>query len=253
MLSHVFIVPYRNREQHRHFFQIYIKYLLEDWDPSTYLVLYAHQANDLPFNRGGVKNCAFLWLKHTYPETYMNLTLVFNDIDALPYRKNLLDYTLKPNEVKHYYGFNYALGGIFAIRASDFEKIDGFPSPWSWGWEDTVLHQRALAANLTINRDQFYTYADHNILHFVDDVKKKLSMRTYRAYKQGTLRDGVSHMRDVNFELNQVDPSMLDIRSFTSPHDPNDASVVERTLQTPATYQQNAQRLEKRMSMLMHR
>lgn len=213
MIHTIFIIPYRNREHQKHFFDIYIKYLMEDTDPSTYEIIFAHQKNDKPFNRGAVKNVGFLYAKEKYPY-YRDIVFVFNDIDTLPYKKGLLDYSLKPNEIKHYYGFTFCLGGICAIRGSDFERINGFPSFWNWGWEDTVLYDRAVSEKININRDNFYNYGDSSILHLIDGVKKEISIKTNELYLHGKIVDGLSTLRNVMFKKNEFNKELLDITSF---------------------------------------
>ena len=116
----IFIVPYRNRENDKTHFEVYIKYLLEDYNPDDYEIYYSHQNDSRAFNRGAVKNIGFIAMKEKYPEEYKNINFVFNDIDILPIRKNFLNYYTNKGVVKHYYGFDFALGGIFSITGEDF-------------------------------------------------------------------------------------------------------------------------------------
>ena len=55
----IFIVPYRNREQQKFFFQNYMKYILEDIPEEKVAVYFAHQADTREFNRGAMKNLGF--------------------------------------------------------------------------------------------------------------------------------------------------------------------------------------------------
>jgi hypothetical protein len=226
-MKYIFIIPYRDREKQKHFFDNYIKYLLEDYDLDSYEIIFAHQKNNLPFNRGGMKNCGFLYAKNKYPDTYKELIFIFNDIDTLPYKKNLLNYDLEPNEIKHFYGFDFCLGGITAIRGSDFEKINGFPSLWYWGWEDTVLYERAKASHIKINRDNFYRFGDSHILHLMDGVQKNYSDIMYQKYKNKTILDGLSNIKNLNYNMNEL----LDIGHFECSYSPIDNSIKTLTLQ----------------------
>ena len=221
-MEYIFIIPYRNRESHKHFFIRQMTYLLEDYDPSTYEIIFAHQNNDLPFNRGAMKNIGFLYAKSKYPN-YKSIQFIFNDVDTLPYKKGLLDYNLKPNEIKHYYGFKFALGGIFSIRGEDFEKIDGFPNLWSWGYEDTIVHERAIAKNINVNRDQFYAMGHPNILHLIDEFSKQISLKNKELYEKKQIKDGLSTLKNISYTWNN---DMLDIHTHSCSMDPNDQTLV---------------------------
>jgi hypothetical protein len=209
MIETIFIVPYRQREEQKHFFNVYMQYLLEDIDPTTYEIVFAHQKNELPFNRGAMKNIGFLYAKNKYPY-YQDIVFVFNDIDTLPYKKGLLDFSLKKNEIKHYYGFKGCLSSLFAIRGIDFERINGFPSFWNWGWEDTIIYDRAVSANITINREQYYDYGDSSILQLVDGIKKEIPLKIESLYKKTIILDGLSTLKNIVYEKNDL----LDIISF---------------------------------------
>lgn len=182
----IFVVPYRNRELQLFFFRKHMKYILEDYDESSYEILYIHQNDERSFNRGAIKNIGFLVIKNRYPDTYENITIVFNDIDTMPIQKNFFDYKTTKGTIKHFYGFTFTLGGILSITAGDFEMVNGFPNFWSWGYEDNDLQRRALLANLTIDRSHFYPIFDKNIIFLQDgfirivneDEKKRHDWKT---------------------------------------------------------------------------
>ena len=218
MIKYVFIVPYRNREQQKHFFVKYMEYLMEDYDKDSYDIIFAHQNNNLSFNRGAMKNIGFLYAKEKY-DYYKDIIFIFNDVDTLPHKKNILDFNLEENEIKHYYGFYFTLGGIFAIKGKDFEKINGFPNFWGWGYEDNVILEKALTHNIKINRSNFYEIGNHNILHLIDEFSKNIDVKARNDYKNKNIIDGLNTLNNLNYKYNN-DIQMLDISSFTCLYNP---------------------------------
>lgn len=170
----VFIVPYRNRVQHKYFFTKYMSFLLEDKD--DYEIYFSHQCDARTFNRGAVKNIGFIAIKNKYPEHYRDITFIFNDVDTIPFYK-IFDYETTHGVVKHYYGFKYALGGIVVMKGADFERTNGFPGFWGWGMEDNVLQKRCEAVGLRIDRSTFYNIGSPEILQLFDGISRIISKK----------------------------------------------------------------------------
>ena len=183
--TRVFIVPYRDRANHKAEFLKNMKILLEDLtDP--YEIYFAHQCDSRPFNRGAMKNLGFIAIKNKYPNNYKDITFIFNDVDTYPCDKGLIDYITTAGKVKHYYGYNFALGGIFSIKGADFEKTKGFPNFWGWGLEDNIMNDRCVSAGLTIDRSCFYEIRDERINRPFDGFLRTISKRDANVYKYET-------------------------------------------------------------------
>ena len=170
----IFIVPYRNRVQHKFFFSKYMSFILENKD--DYEIYFSHQCDARTFNRGAIKNIGFIAAMNKYPEHYKNITFIFNDVDTMPFY-NIFDYETTHGVVKHYYGYKYALGGIVVMKGSDFEKTNGFPCFWGWGMEDNVLQKRCEAVGLKIDRSVFYNIGSPEILQLFDGISRIISKK----------------------------------------------------------------------------
>lgn len=200
MIKLIFIVPYRNRSQHKFFFVKHMMFLTEDFPKDSFRILFLHQCDNRNFNRGAMKNIGFLVSKRLYPDTYKDITFVFHDIDTLPFHK-LFQYETTNSIVKHFYGYETALGGIFSIKGGDFEKTNGFPNYWGWGMEDACIQQRCLSKNLKIDRSCFYPIGSPNILQFFDGVNRLISKRDYQRAKVDNTKDGVNTIFRLNYTV----------------------------------------------------
>ena len=207
----VFIVPYRNREPQKIHYEVYMKYILEDYDTNDYKIFFVHQCDERPFNRGAIKNIGFIVIKNLYPKDYKNITLIFNDIDTIPSKKNLLDFDTTHGKIKHYYGFKHVLGGIFSIKGNDFEKITGFPNLWGWGLEDNTILNRAKKNNLIIDYSNFYHIHDMNIINISSaNSKKLLSLEDTWYYKEDKL-DNMNDIKDLKYT---IDGNVINVTNF---------------------------------------
>ena len=206
----IFVVPYRNRSQHKFFFSNYITAILKGTEiESSYEIYFSHQCDARAFNRGATKNIGFLAVKEKYPNDYQNMTFVFNDIDTIPF-SNIFDYRTISGIVKHFYGFKYALGGIVAITGKDFEKTNGYPNFWGWGMEDNVLQKRCESAGLIINRDHFYPIGSPDILQLFDGVSRLINKKDpWRATNDNGI-DGIQTIHKLIYTIDTESKNPLD-------------------------------------------
>jgi hypothetical protein len=188
----VFIVPYRNRVQHKFFFSKYMSFILEDCD--DYEIYFSHQCDARTFNRGATKDIGFLAVKEKYPNDYKDITFIFNDVDTIPFNK-IFDYQTTHGVVKHYYGFKYALGGIVVMKGADFERINGFPCFWGWGMEDNALQKRCDGYGLSVDRSVFYEIGSPEILQLFDGISRIISKKDPW---RGENDDGVDGLRTIH-------------------------------------------------------
>ena len=201
----IFIVPYRDREEEKQHFTKYMEYIMEDYDKNDYEIYLSHQLDNRPFNRGAMKNIGFLVLKKKYPEHYKDITFVFNDIDTIPYEKNLLNYITEKNKVKHFYGFEFALGGIFSITGYDFELCNGFPNNWGWGLEDNTFNNRVISNNIKIDRDNFYKIGSKQIIHINDNPLRKINDYEVTNYFKNDLKDNLNTITHIKYNIDNID------------------------------------------------
>ena len=159
-----------------------------------------------------MKNIGFLIVKDMYPNDYKNITLVFNDVDTMPFTKNFIQYQTEKNMVKHFYGFKHTLGGIVSMNAENFEKINGFPNFWAWGYEDNMLYDRVVKNKLIINRKQFYDFADKNILHFYDGFLKQVNKKEFERFVNFT-SEGIRSIHNLYYTYNS-NTNIYDVHTF---------------------------------------
>jgi hypothetical protein len=203
--------------------------VLEDIPKDQYEIYFSHQCDQRPFNRGAMKNIGFLAMKNKYPNDYKNITFVFNDIDTVPYRKNLLQYETTLGNIKHFYGYEFALGGIISIKGADFEKINGFPSYWSWGFEDNCLQNRAKNKGLYIDRSNFFKIGNPNILQLMDGIRRMINRKGPHALHHDNGNDGLSGITHLQYNIENY---MINVYSFQTLHKEEDEIFENYDLST---------------------
>ena len=210
----IFIVPYRDREQHKHFFMRQMKYILEDMNKEDYEIHFVHQCDNRDFNRGAMKNIGFIAMKTKYADNYKDITFVFNDVDTMPFTKNFLNYDTTSKNIKHFYGYKYTLGGIVSIKGDDYEKTNGFPNLWAWGFEDNMFQDRVIQKGLHIDRSVFYPIMDKNILQMKDGLERVVNRSEYNKVAMKT-NDGIDTITDLIYDFD-AENNYINVKNFKS-------------------------------------
>ena len=216
----IFIIPYRNREKEKALFITHMNYILEDISNSSYEIFFVHQQDNLPFNRGAMKNIGFLAMCDKYPNNYKEITFIFNDIDTYPRIKNILNYDTTIGTIKHYYGFKFALGGIFSIKGADFVKCGGFPNLWGWGLEDSLIQEYAIKCGLIIDRSNFFEYRDNkNFIQLEYFSNRICSKKEPWLYESGIIRETYNDINNLEYI---IEDEFIQVKNFTTNYDPKD-------------------------------
>jgi hypothetical protein len=213
----VFVIPYRDREKHLSVFLKQMEIVLEDIPSSEYEMFVVHQVDSRAFNRGAVKNIGFFHVKDKYPNHYRDMTLVFNDVDTFPKIKNHFHYKTIPGVIKHFCGFTYALGGIVCINAGDFERLNGFPNFWAWGFEDNMLQHRVQKARIHIDRTNFVDFTQIDIANnpYIASLPSGITRTTNREEFMRYLSNTNEGLRQIRTIHRETDSSKYPISPIT--------------------------------------
>tara|TARA_Y100000389_G_scaffold113691_1_gene110830 strand:- start:5692 stop:6681 length:990 start_codon:yes stop_codon:yes gene_type:complete len=219
----VFIIPYRNRKPQLVHYKMYMtKYILEDYEEGDYEMYFVHQFDSRPFNRGGMKNIGFIAIKEKYPNDYKDITFVFNDVDTMPSSKDLLNYETNHGYIKHFYGFEYTIGGIVSVTGRDFEIMNGFPNYWAWGLEDNDLQHRVRLSNFTIDRRVFFKFGDPNIISvYTGSERIQSKQQPWRCGPKN--KEGITDIRNLKYSFEN---DMINVKSFITPFDPSSDNYI---------------------------
>lgn len=204
----IFIIPYRDRPEHKHFFLTYIHHVLPN---EKFEIYFAHQQDNRPFNRGAMKNIGFLAIKNKYPNDYKDFSFIFNDVDIMPYKEGIFHYDTEPNIIKHNYGYYSCLSACFVIKGSDFEHINGFPNIWSWGLEDYIIQNRAIASGIQIDRSRFRPLGSKCVLQLFDGMTRKLSKKPIDTKIKEHIHDGIINIKNLKYT---IEDNMIQITEF---------------------------------------
>ena len=214
----VFIVPYRDRAAQKATLERVLAVHLSQWEPGAYEVVFVHQCDARPFNRGAMKNIGAIWAKRAYPDTYDDTTLVFHDVDTWPRPGSRVTYAASPGAVSHYYGFEFSLGGIVAIKGKDFDRTGGFPNLWGWGLEDNAFLDRCIESGLHIDRSNLHSPRDPLVARGGEPSVRTIAVGEAAKYCDGGL-DSAADITNLRCEKTGAVLNVITFSAGTSHRD----------------------------------
>jgi hypothetical protein len=221
----VFIIPYRNRNVQLNLFMNHMRWIFKEmkWKyGEDYSIVVSHQKDERSFNRGGMRNLGFEYIKQKYPLAYKDIVFIFNDVDTFPTQPYILgDYWCNRHEVIQYYGHENNLGGIVGICGLDFEQVNGYPNLWKWGGEDNIFYQRCKI--LKVNKNYKYNLNSKYII-YLSHIEERTNFITinYNKYIKNIINksknNGIHSLRNIeyNIEPYKIGNQQFDMVNFTS-------------------------------------
>jgi len=209
----IFIVPYKNRKQQKFFFCRQMDFNLEG--ETDYEIYFSHQMDSRAFNRGAMKNIGFLAMKKKYPDDYLDITFIFNDVDTIPFHK-IFDYQTTHGVVQHYYGYECALGGIVVFKGADFERVNGYPNLWGWGLEDNIIQSRCKNHGIKIDRTNFYPLGSPEILQLFEGIIRLVNKNDTKRMANDDGSNGLTGINKLIFRINKESTEPEDNKYFVN-------------------------------------
>ena len=162
------------------------------------------------------------------------MTFVFNDVDTMPFVKNFLPYATTKGNIKHFYGFFFALGGIVSVNGDDFERMNGFPNFWAWGYEDNELKRRADLYKITIDRSVFYPLFDRNIIFLQDGFFRTVNEIERKRYDWRTT-EGITDITELKYTIENDMINATYFKTAANENRGNARTIDLRSKMLPAT------------------
>ena len=218
----VIIIPARDRNNEK----IVVSSIYKN--SSQLKVIFVNQNWDLPFNKGALLNIGYLEVKKIFPHAYQNITFVFHDVDVIPFPEISLQLLLDRfktvhGTIKHLYGFQHSLGGVFSITGADYEKVGGFANLYGWHMEDVIFQDRAITQNLVIDRSiPYFVDIDHGgtTLNLSTHIPFNIEYRIYflSEWERDIETDNISTLTSYAV---QNEGSNIFVTAFTTAHSIN--------------------------------
>ena len=158
--THIFIIPYRNREKELQILVDTLPNILYRDGITNYQFFVIRQTDKKLFNRGMMLNIGFLEVKKRYPHNWKTIQLICHDVDIYPTKPNIINYNTIKGKVNHPYGvlrphLNGTVGGICIITGEDYNLSGGHPNFFGWGGEDIGMSRRCQAKGIIIDESKF--------------------------------------------------------------------------------------------------
>lgn len=249
-LENVFIVTYRDRASQKEVFINHMSQILKDY---KYMILFVHQVDKRPFNKGALMNIGFKFIKDTFPHKYHDINFTFHDIDVMPGFSKQIKYKTEYNVVEHHYGYKHCIGGIYTFKGLDYEKINGTPNFWGWGWEDNAVQFRLEHEKIKVAKNYFFDKTDKNT------IKNFLEINTgdIRSYnfegiekilidikKNKSKKFGIDTLSNINYTTEKIKDKilMLHVSTFDTI-----LSIPTKlhNVKPPSTFKKERQRLSR--------
>tara|TARA_B100001094_G_scaffold332134_1_gene402928 strand:+ start:857 stop:1606 length:750 start_codon:yes stop_codon:yes gene_type:complete len=243
--KYIFIIPYRDREEHKVFFLNYMRDTVLK-NINNYEIYLSYQRDNRMFNRGAVKNLGFLACVGKYPNDWQNINFIFNDIDVIPYDKDVFIYETQIGKIIHNYGYNFTLGGCVVIKGIDFMRINGYPNIWTYGLEDNMLEFRAKGAGIKIDRNNMHEITSKKVLHLFDSNYRNVTTETLDTIKKEYWYDGLNTLKDKKYS---IDGNIINIYNFNGLKDLRTVKYNKVDINNLETIQTTEEKSKKRFSL----